>query len=143
MTTMQFVKQKKPKVEKAPPVDPRQIATRILQAGQTPLEIMCVHLGEFHNIAMKNLERMKLIDPNDEPDLHERLKEDYRAAAFDAVHVAKEVAPFLHPKLASTEIWIDQPSPVVQRMELTTAEQLKRLIRGPAPPAIDVQEQPD
>ena len=86
----------------------------IAQAEITPLEVMLKTMAEIWNAAIAQEDPM------------ERAK-----GQMAAVSVAKDVAPYLHPRLQATTLKGDKENPL--QLDLFDADALKAAVRGEAP----------
>lgn len=112
-------------------VDPRNIASKVLRKGDTPLEIMTEHLSQINAETRRIYRHLRLVDPEDNQEEYAARLGTYMQMARETVAVANTVAPYLHPRLSATEIWVDKIAPAAARIDLNTAEELKKLVRGP------------
>jgi hypothetical protein len=117
--------------ERAVSIDPRNIAQRVLTRGNTPLEIMCEHVGNLNMEARRLHKALSVLDPEDDPQLYSAMFSQYAERAHGVIEAANKVAPYLHPKLTSTEIWVDKESPTTEANKMSSAAELRALLRGP------------
>jgi hypothetical protein len=109
--------------------DPRQIATAILQQPDTPLELMVdtMHAFKHEQEEARNTWETRACEAHPDTFL---AKLAYFQAAMQTFAIAKEVAPYLHPKLSSTELWIDGNVTNDVQVTLNSVEELKAMVRG-------------
>jgi hypothetical protein len=102
-----------------------EIAAEAAAAGITPVELMLNAMREYNDEAEEAFACAKEAET-------EKIREDLRSYGRSmiqmACEVAKDVAPYIHPRLNSTTLLGDPEAPL--QVELRRADHLKSLIRG-------------
>jgi hypothetical protein len=94
--------------------------------GITPAELMLNAMREFNEEAEEAFELANSLDPTTNAKRRAELQSYGRTMIQMAVDVAKDVAPYVHPRLNATTLSSDPDSPLA----ILSAEELKKFVRG-------------
>lgn len=91
----------------------REIADRAAREGITPLEVMLKAMREHveHSESLRkqadDVDVAVLLGERDDPEASATLRKAALAAITDAAGIAKDAAPFIHPRLANVISTVD------------------------------------
>ena len=104
----------------------KQVIDRLFLEGESPAEVMVKNMRRFNKAAEDLLDQAEMCH-NDEK--RATLMKMATECMQEASEIAKNVAPYFHPKLQSTTISGDDERPPVQ-YELRGVDELRKLVRG-------------
>lgn len=98
---------------------------RLAESGVSPVEVMVASMRTLYQRSAYCREQAELAysDADRGRFLEEAIKCDEQACA-----IAKDVAPYFHPRLASVELKGDDENPLA--LELTSVDELRKFLRG-------------
>ena len=101
----------------------QDIPAKAALQGITPVELMLNAMREFNEEAEEAFEAASVVS---DPRRKEELRSYGRTMIGMAVDVAKDAAPYVHPRLNSTTLSGDPDSP----LQILSADELKKFVRG-------------
>lgn len=102
---------------------------RLAAGGVSPVEVMVSSMRTLMSRAQICHELAEIATSDNERDRYMR---EAAECADKACEIAKDVAPYFHPRLASIEHKGDEDNPI--GVELSSVDELRKLVRGGGTP---------
>jgi hypothetical protein len=108
----------------------KETIEKLASKGASPVEVMVLTMRKLYDRANLCAELGEFATSDAERDKYSKEGAD---CLLQACEIAKDVAPYFHPRLASVEHKGDEDNPI--GLELTSVSELRKLLRGGSPPA--------